>query len=118
MHFYFLFIQSVVAGEGMGVETTISIEISKHTTQFLRKIKVSERPPLERAIGGERFGAFGAASQLDVVYMVLTAFHTHTNLCPYTPEAQHPVEKQLSPDKIFVYIFFTPKIIQEQKKLV
>lgn len=71
--------------------------------QFLRKIKVRQRPPgllpLVRAGGANRF-------QLDVVYMVLTAFHTHS--LHTSQHTKHPVEKQLSPGNSFT--FCTPKI--------
>lgn len=87
------------------VYTTCGHHFPLKFPQFLRKIKVRQRPPgllpLVRAGGANRF-------QLDVVYMVLTAFHTHT-LATHIPAHQTPRRKAAVPGK-FVYILHPKNI--------
>jgi len=96
-----------MAGENMcififclhNVRPSFSIEIS---TVFAKNQSQTATP---RAIAMGASGTGANGFQLDVVYMVLTAFHTPICMCIHP---KHPVEKQLSPGISFT--FRTPKI--------
>lgn len=71
-----------------------------HTVFAKNQSQTAAATPKVITIGASERGwasGQGDGFQLDVVYMVLTAFYTQTHTYPLFTSQKHPVEKQLSP---------------------